>query len=356
MILETGRLVEPALIAAAARAAVMAGADFLKTSTGQGAPGATLEAAAVLLAVIEEAEGRVGLKVSGGIRTTQQAAQYLYLADHLDEPRLDAPETLRFGASALLDDLERLLAVPPDATMTTRTTTRDAARLSRRARTRCAGRRSTYCTASAPSRMPSRRETTWVSVAPSRRSSGSISRKITTQSAITPSSTTTTDRLRGEIALVARHQQHHRGDRTRPGEQRDRQREHRDVVRVADRLELVGRARAPLGAPLEHHLERDQQQHHAARGAERRQADAEHAEQRLADEREAEQDQAREQRALERHPAPHRRRHAGRQRQQHRHQAERIDHHEQRGEGVQGDVEHVDPLAPAPGWRLSPLG
>ena len=114
VILETGRLVEPALIGAAARAAVMAGADFLKTSTGQGAPGATLEAAAVLLAVIEEAEGRVGLKVAGGIRTTQQAAQYLYLAEHFMSPGWVRPEALRFGASALLDDLERVLAVPRD--------------------------------------------------------------------------------------------------------------------------------------------------------------------------------------------------------------------------------------------------
>jgi deoxyribose-phosphate aldolase len=113
-ILETGRLAEPALIGAAARAAIMAGADFLKTSTGKGAPGATLEAAAVLLAVIQEAEGRVGLKVSGGIRTTQQAAQYLYLVDHFMSRGWTRPETLRFGASALLDDLLRLLAVPPD--------------------------------------------------------------------------------------------------------------------------------------------------------------------------------------------------------------------------------------------------
>ena len=60
----------------------MAGADFLKTSTGKFPVGATLEAAAVLLAVIEEADGRVGIKFSGGIRTTAQAASYLYLVDH----------------------------------------------------------------------------------------------------------------------------------------------------------------------------------------------------------------------------------------------------------------------------------
>ena len=97
VVLETGRLEEPARIAAAARAAVMAGADFLATSTGGTGPGASLEAAAVLLAVIEEAEGRVGLKVAGGIRTAQQAAQYLHLADQIMGQGWTAPETLRFG-------------------------------------------------------------------------------------------------------------------------------------------------------------------------------------------------------------------------------------------------------------------
>jgi deoxyribose-phosphate aldolase len=109
VILETGRLEQPAQIAAAARAAIMGGCDMLKTSTGRFATGATPEAAAVLLAVVEEADGRVGVKFSGGIRTTQQAAQYLYLVDHFLGSGWTAPETLRFGASALLDDLERVL-------------------------------------------------------------------------------------------------------------------------------------------------------------------------------------------------------------------------------------------------------
>ena len=109
VILETGRLEEPARIAAAARAAVMGGADMLKTSTGRFPTGASLEAAAVLLAVIDEAAGRVGVKLSGGIRTTQQAAQYLYLVDHFLGSGWTAPETLRFGASALLDDLLQVL-------------------------------------------------------------------------------------------------------------------------------------------------------------------------------------------------------------------------------------------------------
>ena len=109
VILETGRLLEPARIAAAARAAIMGGCDMLKTSTGKVVPGATLQAAAVLLAVLEEADGRVGIKFSGGIRTTRQAAQYLYLVDHFLGAGWTSPATLRFGASALLDDLLKIL-------------------------------------------------------------------------------------------------------------------------------------------------------------------------------------------------------------------------------------------------------
>ena len=105
MILETGILREPDLITAAARAAVMAGVDFLKTSTGKSEVGATLEAAATLLAVCREADGRVGFKAAGGIRTAADAAAYLHLADAIMGPDWASPRTFRFGASSLLDDL-----------------------------------------------------------------------------------------------------------------------------------------------------------------------------------------------------------------------------------------------------------
>lgn len=112
VILETGRLEDPARITAAARAAVMVGADMLKTSTGKTPTGARLEDAAVLLAVIDEADGRVGLKLSGGIRTTQQAASYLHLIDHFMTSGWVSPKTVRFGASSLLDDVVGILATP----------------------------------------------------------------------------------------------------------------------------------------------------------------------------------------------------------------------------------------------------
>jgi deoxyribose-phosphate aldolase len=109
VILETGRLEDPARITAAARSAIMSGPDFLKTSTGRFPTGATLEAAAVLLAVLEEADGRIGIKLSGGIRTTGQAAGYLHLIDHFMGSGWTSPSTVRFGATALLDDLLAIL-------------------------------------------------------------------------------------------------------------------------------------------------------------------------------------------------------------------------------------------------------
>ncbi len=108
LILETGVLAEPAIISAAARAAVMAGIDFLKTSTGKTATGATLEAAALLLSVIVEADGRVGLKAAGGIRTTADAAAYLHLADAMLGAGWATADRFRLGASSLLDDLLRV--------------------------------------------------------------------------------------------------------------------------------------------------------------------------------------------------------------------------------------------------------
>jgi deoxyribose-phosphate aldolase len=104
VILETGALEDPLLVAGAARAALAAGADFVKTSTGKGPPGASLEAARPMLEAVRD-HGSGGFKASGGIRTAAQAAEYLALADALLGPRWAVPRTFRFGASGLLDDL-----------------------------------------------------------------------------------------------------------------------------------------------------------------------------------------------------------------------------------------------------------
>jgi deoxyribose-phosphate aldolase len=57
-----------------------------------------------MLEAVREA-GRGGFKASGGVRTAEDAGRYLALADELLGPQWAAPETFRFGASSLLDDL-----------------------------------------------------------------------------------------------------------------------------------------------------------------------------------------------------------------------------------------------------------
>ena len=91
--------------AAISRDAIGAGADFLKTSTGKRQPGATLEAAEVLLSAIRELGGNVGFKAAGGVRTTVEAAEYLELADQMMGRDWAGPQSFRIGASSLLDDL-----------------------------------------------------------------------------------------------------------------------------------------------------------------------------------------------------------------------------------------------------------
>ncbi|MEX0755809.1 MAG: deoxyribose-phosphate aldolase [Actinomycetota bacterium] len=108
VILETGALPGEDTIRRAARLAVAAGADFLKTSTGTSAPGAT---PASVRTVTEEAframeQGRqVGVKVAGGIGSPEQALSYLDLVEEVLGPGSATPERFRIGASSLLDAL-----------------------------------------------------------------------------------------------------------------------------------------------------------------------------------------------------------------------------------------------------------
>ena len=105
LILETGMLAEARLIRDASRIGIDAGADFLKTSTGKVAVNATLLAAAAMLDAIEATGGRCGLKVSGGIRTLDDAAPYLALADARMGADWATPRHFRIGASALFPAL-----------------------------------------------------------------------------------------------------------------------------------------------------------------------------------------------------------------------------------------------------------
>jgi deoxyribose-phosphate aldolase len=109
VILETGELRDRDLVDRAARLAVASGADFIKTSTGKTPVSATPEAVETMLSVLRESpriDRRVGIKPSGGIRTVDEAARYLAMADRIMGRDWATPETFRFGASGLLDAVE----------------------------------------------------------------------------------------------------------------------------------------------------------------------------------------------------------------------------------------------------------
>ncbi len=109
VILETGALQSAANIRAASVLSLYAGADFLKTSTGKGYAGASLEAAYVMACCIKdyyEATGKkVGFKAAGGITTTADAvAYYTVIKEVLGEDWL-TPDLFRIGASRLANNL-----------------------------------------------------------------------------------------------------------------------------------------------------------------------------------------------------------------------------------------------------------
>lgn len=108
-ILETGVLNDPELIRKASDMAIEAGADFIKTSTGKVPVNATLSAARIMLTAISESGAPVGFKPAGGVKTTEQAAHYLDLADEIMGEGWATPDTFRFGASGVLDDLLAVL-------------------------------------------------------------------------------------------------------------------------------------------------------------------------------------------------------------------------------------------------------
>ncbi len=112
-ILATGELQTLENVARASWVAMMAGADFIKTSTGKEAVNATLDVSLVMVRAIRDyadATGhRVGYKPAGGIGNARLATQYQALMkEELGLPWLQ-PALFRFGASSLLTDIERQL-------------------------------------------------------------------------------------------------------------------------------------------------------------------------------------------------------------------------------------------------------
>lgn len=113
VILETCELPSPTLVAQASQLAIDGGADFIKTSTGKGTSGATLEAAETMLDVImqnvKKTSKKVGFKAAGGISTPEEALQYASLAKKIVGDDYIKNQTFRIGASRLTDRLAAFL-------------------------------------------------------------------------------------------------------------------------------------------------------------------------------------------------------------------------------------------------------
>jgi deoxyribose-phosphate aldolase len=109
VILETGELVTYDNVRRASWLAMLAGADFVKTSTGKVQPAATLPVTLVMLEAVRDfrdATGRqVGVKPAGGIRTAKDAIRHLVLVNETVGDDWLTPEWFRLGASSLLNDL-----------------------------------------------------------------------------------------------------------------------------------------------------------------------------------------------------------------------------------------------------------
>lgn len=115
-IIATGELATLRNTAQASLVCMMAGADFIKTSTGKEATNATLPVGVVMVRMIRDyydrtaAEYRVGFKPAGGIRSSKQATQWLILMKEELGIQWMMPALFRIGASSLLTDIERQLS------------------------------------------------------------------------------------------------------------------------------------------------------------------------------------------------------------------------------------------------------
>ena len=109
VILETGELVTYDNVRKASYLAMLAGADFIKTSTGKIAPAATASVVLVMLEAVRDyfalTGSRIGVKPAGGIRTTKDAIKQLVLVNETAGSEWLKPSLFRIGASALLNDL-----------------------------------------------------------------------------------------------------------------------------------------------------------------------------------------------------------------------------------------------------------
>lgn len=113
VILETGALGTTENIHKASILAMYSGADFIKTSTGKRYPGATVEAVYTMCKAIKTYQAitgkKVGIKVSGGVRTAEDAVRYYTIVKEILGEEWLTKELFRIGASSLVGDIEKRL-------------------------------------------------------------------------------------------------------------------------------------------------------------------------------------------------------------------------------------------------------
>jgi deoxyribose-phosphate aldolase len=109
VILETGELATLDNVRRASWLGLLAGGDFIKTSTGKVNPAATPPVALVMLEAVRDfgdITGELrGVKLAGGIRTSKEAVRYLVMVNEVAGDDWLTPQLFRFGASSLLNDL-----------------------------------------------------------------------------------------------------------------------------------------------------------------------------------------------------------------------------------------------------------
>lgn len=110
VILETGALPSTEVIYQVSTDVIKSGCDFIKSSTGKIATGATIQAATAMLSAIVDSKALCGIKMSGGIRTIEQAMAYIQLAGEMMGFTVDK-SWFRLGASVLLDEIMMKLAM-----------------------------------------------------------------------------------------------------------------------------------------------------------------------------------------------------------------------------------------------------
>ncbi|GGI75257.1 2-deoxyribose-5-phosphate aldolase [Legionella impletisoli] len=104
VIIETGALPSLSMVYDLSSELIQLGCDFIKTSTGKIAIGATSEAAFAILQAIKDSSRSCGFKASGGIKTKAQALEFIHLGEYLLNRPVNS-QWFRLGASSLINDL-----------------------------------------------------------------------------------------------------------------------------------------------------------------------------------------------------------------------------------------------------------